>query len=159
LGLLYGAAGLGAILGPLVANLFTGGTTRALQNAIGAGFVVVAVGWLLFGWAPSLPIAMLAMLLRHMGGSINWTYSNVLLQLRVPDRFLGRVFALDFALFTLAAALSVWLSGIILDNTALGARRLTLILALGSLLPLLPWAWLNRDDPLRLSAGQAKSTD
>ena len=107
LGLLYAAAGLGAILGPLAANLFVDGTTRTLQNAIGLAFVTVSLGWLLFGWAPSLPIAMAALLLRHMGGSTNWTYSNVLLQLRVPDRFLGRVFALDFALFTLAMALSV----------------------------------------------------
>jgi hypothetical protein len=47
---------------------------------------------------------MAAMLLRQMSGSTNWTYSNVMLQLRLPDRFLGRVFALVFALFTLAMA-------------------------------------------------------
>lgn len=149
LGLLYAAAGLGAILGPLVANIFTDGQTRALQNAISVSFVVVAVGWLLFGWAPSLAVALLAILLRHMGGSTNWTYSNVLLQIRVPDRFLGRVFALDFALFTLAMALSVWLTGIILDNTGLGPRQLSFLLALGSLLPLVPWILLNRNDPQR----------
>jgi MFS family permease len=159
LGLLYAAAGLGAILGPLTANLFVDGTTRTLQNAIGLGFVAVSLGWLLFGWAPSLPIAMAALLLRHMGGSTNWTYSNVLLQLRVPDRFLGRVFALDFALFTLAMALSVWFSGLILDNTGLDPRQLSFLLALGSLLPLLPWIWLNRDDPQRLSTAPGQPAD
>jgi MFS family permease len=159
LGLLYAAAGLGAILGPLAANLFVDGTTRTLQNAIGLGFVAVSLGWLLFGWAPSLPIAMAALLLRHMGGSTNWTYSNVLLQLRVPDRFLGRVFALDFALFTLAMALSVWFSGLILDNTGLDPRQLSFLLALGSLLPLLPWIWLNRDDPQRLSTAPGQPAD
>ncbi len=150
LGLLYAAAGLGAILGPLIGNMFTDGTTRKLQNAIGAAFVVVAAGWLIFGWAPLLPVALLAMLLRHMGGSVNWTYSNVLLQLRVPDRFLGRVFALDFALFTLAMAVSVWVSGLLLDNAGIGPRQLSFLLAFGSLLPLLPWVWLNRNDPQRL---------
>ncbi len=149
LGLLYAAAGLGAILGPLLANALSDGSTRLLQNAIGVSFVVVAAGWLLFGWAPTLPVALLAMLLRHMGGSTNWTYSSVLLQMRVPDHFLGRVFALDFALFTLAMSLSVWLSGIWLDQTNLGPRHLAFLLALGSLLPLLPWMWLNRHDPHR----------
>ncbi len=159
LGLLYAAAGLGAILGPLAANFFVDGTTRTLQNAIGLAFVAVSLGWLLFGWAPSLPIAMAALLLRHMGGSTNWTYSNVLLQLRVPDRFLGRVFALDFALFTLAMALSVWISGLILDNTGLDPRQLSFLLALGSLLPLLPWIWLNRDDPQRLAPAPSQPAD
>jgi MFS family permease len=159
LGLLYAAAGLGAISGPLLANVFVDGSTRTLQNAIGVAFVVVTLGWLLFGWAPTLPIALLAMVLRHMGGSTNWTYSNVLLQLRVPDRYLGRVFALDFALFTLAMALSVWVSGLILDNTNLDPRQLSLLLAFGSLLPLLPWIWLNRDDPMRLATAPGQPAD
>lgn len=152
LGLLYAAAGLGAIVGPLLANRFHQGAMRALQNSIGAAFVIVAIGWLLFGWAPSLPIAITAMFVRHMGGSINWTYSNVILQLRVPDRFLGRVFALDFALFTLAMSLSVWVSGLVLDHTAVTPRQLAFLLGIGSLLPLLPWQWLNRHDPLRKTA-------
>ena len=149
LGLLYAAAGLGAILGPIIANLFSDDSIRMLQYGIGVGFVLVAAGWLLFGWAPLLPIAVIAMLIRHMGGSINWTYSNVVLQMRVPDKFLGRVFAFDFALFTLAMAISVWVSGIILDKTAVTPRTLSYLLAIGSLLPLLPWFWLNRNDPLR----------
>jgi len=157
LGWLYAAAGLGAVLGPLLSNLFAASSTKGLQNAIGVSFVVVSVGWIIFGWAPSLTVALLAMLLRHMGGSINWTYSTVLLQMRVPDRFMGRVFALDLALFTLAISLSVWLSGLILDNLGLNPRQLSFLLGVGSLAPLLPWMWLSRSDPQRrqLAAEQA----
>lgn len=154
LGVLYAASGLGAISGPIVANYFSDDSMRMLQKGIGVGFVLVALGWLLFGWAPLLPIAAAAMLIRHMGGSINWTYSNVILQLRVPNQFLGRVFAFDFALFTLAMAVSVWVSGMILDKTAVTPRTLSYLLAIGSLLPLLPWIWLNRNDPLRQPATQ-----
>lgn len=159
LGLLYAAAGLGAILGPLLANLFSAGTTKALQDAIGVSFVVVSVGWILFGWAPSLIVALLAMLLRHMGGSINWTYSTVLLQMRVPNRFMGRVFALDLALFTLAMSLSVWLSGLILDNFGLDPRQLSFLLGLGSLAPLFPWMWLSRSDPQRRQLASEQVAD
>jgi MFS family permease len=154
LGLLYAAAGFGAISGPLIANLFTDGTTRLLQNSISVAFVVVGLGWLLFGWAPSLPIALFAMWLRHTGGSTNWTYSTVLLQVRVPDKYLGRVFAFDFALFTLSMAVSVWLSGLLMDNLGLEPRTLSYMLAVGSVLPLLPWILLTRTDPLRHAAAE-----
>jgi predicted MFS family arabinose efflux permease len=159
LGILYAAAGLGAVLGPILANIFSDESIRMLQNGISVGFVLVAAGWLMFGWAPVLPIAAIAILIRHMGGSINWTYSSVVLQLRVPDRFLGRVFALDFALFTLAMAVSVWLSGIILDKTAVTPRTLSYLLAALSLLPLLPWIWLNHNDPMRQTITQPMPQD
>jgi len=86
----------------------------------------------------------MAILVRHMGGSINWTYSDVLLQRSVEDRYLGRVFAFNFAFFTLAMALSVYLTGLILDNTNITPRQLAYLLAAGSLLPLLPWIWASR---------------
>ncbi len=53
----------------------------------------------------------------------------MLLQLRVPGRFLGHVFVLDFALFTLAITLSAWISGIFLDDTSLYPRQLSFLLA------------------------------
>ncbi|MEM7116182.1 MAG: MFS transporter [Chloroflexota bacterium] len=143
LGLLFAFAGLGAILGPIIANLFTKGVTRALQQAVGIGFLVIAAGWLLFGIAPSLPVALLAMTLRHLGGSQNWVYSTILLQVEVPDRYLGRVFAFDFAIFTLAASLSVWLTGLAIDTTSLGPREVSLVLAGLSVLPSLLWVAVN----------------
>ena len=144
LGWLYAAAGLGAILGPLAANRLGGGRRRTLQIGIAVGFVLVAVGWFLFGWAPLLPLAAVAILIRHMGGAINWTYSDVLLQRNVEDRFLGRVFAFNFAIFTMAMALSVWFTGLILDYTGVTPRQLSYLLAAGSLLPLIPWIWASR---------------
>lgn len=144
LGWLYAAAGVGAIVGPLIANRIGDGSRGALVKGIAAGFLLVGLGWLLFGWAPWLPVAILAMLLRHVGGSINWTYSSVLLQRNVEDKFLGRVFATDFAVFTLAIAISVWASGWLLDNTALSPRQLSYFLAVGSMLPAVPWVWANR---------------
>jgi hypothetical protein len=55
-------------------------------------------------------------------------------------RLLGRVFALDFSLFTLAMALAVWLTGVGLDQMAVTPRQISLILATGSLFP-------NADEP------------
>jgi predicted MFS family arabinose efflux permease len=144
LGLLFAAAGVGAILGPVLGNYLTDGSERALRQATGVGFVALVAGWAIFGWSPSLPIAMLGLMIRYMGGSLNWTYSSVLLQLKTPDRYLGRVFALDFGLFTLAMATAVWFTGLALDQTSLSPRQISLILAAGSLLPVLFWQVANR---------------
>ena len=157
LGLLFTAAGIGAILGPIIGNYVTDGSARALQQAIGVGFISLLCGWAIFGWSPSLPIAMLGLTVRYMGGSLNWTYSSVLLQLKVPDRFLGRVFALDFGIFTLAMALSVWLTGLVLDQTSLTPRQISLILAISSLLPVFFWTFANRRSQQRL--GHAEQGD
>jgi hypothetical protein len=75
-----------------------------------------------------------------MGGSVNWTYSDVLLQMSVPDHFLGRVFAFDFAIFTLAVSISLWLTGFITDQFHLAPRMIVLLLAMGSLAPLAVWS-------------------
>ena len=43
------------------------------------------------------------------------TYSSVIIQKSVPDRYLGRVFSLDFAMFQLATVVSTIAHGYILD--------------------------------------------
>ena len=144
LGLLFAAAGIGAIVGPIIGNAMTDSSERQLQQAISVGFIAMMSGWALFGWAPTLPIAMLGLFIRYMGGSLNWTYSSALLQIKVPDHFLGRVFALDFAIFTLAAAVSIWITSLILDKTAVSPRQVAFIFAIGGLLPILFWMTFNR---------------
>jgi MFS family permease len=64
-----------------------------------------------FGLSPGLALAMFAVFVAHIGGSIQWTFSTVLLQMRLPERLRGRVFAIEFAGWTLATALSSYLTG------------------------------------------------
>ena len=58
----------------------------------------------------------------------------------VPNHLLGRVFAFDFAMFTLAVSVSLWLTGFVTDTFHLGPRTIVLLLAAGSLAPLAAWA-------------------
>jgi MFS family permease len=99
------------------------------------------------GVAPSLFVVLLGCVLRGVGGSINWTYSDVLLQISVPDHLLGRVFAFDLAVFTLAVSISLWLTGFITDEFHLAPRSIVLILATGSLAPLAVWSAALRRQP------------
>lgn len=150
LGLMLAAMGLGTVLGPLLAGRLHDGAPRSLQRAIVGGYALSAGGWLLVGLAPTLPVVLAGWMLRGMGGSINWTYSDVLLQLRVPNRVLGRVYALDMAFFTLVASLGVWSNSVLLDGPLADPRRLALMLAGTGLAAALVWAGL-----LRLTGGPA----
>jgi MFS family permease len=148
LGLMFTAFGVGSVIGPIISNWLGDSTTVWLRRAILGGFVCMPLAWLIVGTAPALPVVLAGCVLRGAGGSINWTYSDVLLQMTVPNHLLGRVFAFDIALFTLAVSISLWLTGFITDAFHLGPRTIVLLLALGSLGPLIVWGaalrWQSR---------------
>jgi MFS family permease len=147
LGLMLAAFGVGAVIGPLLGNLFHDQSARMLRRAIAFGYAIVVLGWLVLGLSPSLAWVLAGCLLRGVGGSLNWTYSDVLLQMSVPNHFLGRVFALDLGLFTLAMSASVWLNSLALDRYALEPRTMAMILAAISIGPFIFWTMALR--PLR----------
>src|SRR6266536_3610689 len=148
LGLMFTAFGVGAVLGPLISNRLGNSSTVWLRRAILGGFVCMPLAWLIVGVAPALPIVLLGCILRGAGGSINWTYSDVLLQMTVPNHLLGRVFAFDIAIFTLAVSISLWLTGFVTDTFHLTPRTIVLLLAMGSVAPLVIWGaalrWQSR---------------
>jgi MFS family permease len=148
LGLMFTAFGVGSVIGPLISNRLGDSTQVWLRRAILGGFVCMPVAWLIVGTAPALPIVLAGCVLRGAGGSVNWTYSDVLLQMTVPNHLLGRVFAFDIAVFTLAVSISLWLTGFITDAFHLSPRTIVLMLAMGSLGPLAMWAaalrWQSR---------------
>jgi hypothetical protein len=69
----------------------------------------------MLGLAESLLFVSLALIVRAMGGSVNWTYSNVIIQESLPDRYLGRAFALDLGCFQLATVTSILAHGLLVD--------------------------------------------
>jgi MFS family permease len=139
LGLMLSAFGVGAVLGPVIANTFHNRSVGMLRRFITLGYAAIALAWLLIGWAPSLLVVLIGCVLRGVGGSVNWTYSDVLLQTTVPNHFLGRVYSLDFGIFTLALSISVWLSGVALDQLALAPRAFALILSALAVAPFIIW--------------------
>jgi MFS family permease len=147
LGLMFTAFGVGAVIGPLIANRLGDSSETWLRRTILGGFLCMPIAWFIVGVAPSLFVVLLGCVLRGIGGSINWTYSDVLLQISVPDHLLGRVFAFDFAVFTLAVSISLWLTGFITDEFHLAPRIIVLILAAGSLAPLAVWSAALRLQP------------
>ncbi len=139
LGLMFAVAGIGAFLGPILANAVGNGSLKSLYRAIGVSYIVIPVSWIIMSTAPNLPVFLIGIMILVMAGSVNWTYSNVLLQIKAPDKLLGRVFSIDFGLFTLVYSISIWISGILYDSPELSPRQVTMWLAITSLVPVLIW--------------------
>jgi MFS family permease len=139
MGTLYMARGLGAMLGPLVARRFFGETPAAMGRTISVAFFISASFHLTFAYMPSLWLAAAALFLATMAANVLWVFSSTLLQLSVPDAYRGRVFATDFALFTVVMSVSTFMTGWSLDHSTATPRTLAAILGGLLFLPGLFW--------------------
>src|SRR5215212_5297815 len=115
IGLLYAARGVGAGIGPLVARRFGGDGQQFLRRAIGPSIILTGIGYTVVSGAPSLLLAAVGVMIAHIGGSTQWVFSTSLLQINVPNRLQGRVFAVEGTFMTLATALSSYMTGVASD--------------------------------------------
>jgi len=139
IGVLYAARGVGAGLGPIALRWIIGQQPQRLRRAIGPAYFTVGVFYVALAWAPTLWVAALCVLCAHFGGSILWVFSTVLLQMEVPDRFRGRVFATELALVTLMSSASSYWTGRQLDHAGWQPRTLALALGLMFCVPGTLW--------------------
>lgn len=144
IGVLYAARGVGTAIGPLAARRFAGEARTQMQTAIGVAFLIGGVFYIAFGRATNFALALLVLLVAHMGGSILWVYSTVLLQRVVEDRFRGRVFAAELALLTLTMAASNYATGEMLDRFSFSPRTVVVGIGLFFLLPGAMWLITRR---------------
>jgi len=150
LGLLFAIAGVGTGLGPIIARWFTGDREQALRVTLAWSYVITFLGLAMVAPLASFALVLLGSLVRTVGSGINWVFSTQLLLQRVPDHVRGRVFASEFAAFTLATALGSALGGWIVDHTTLSLTTLIWLMAAVSLIPGAVWAlWI-------IAGGQAK---
>ena len=105
-GLLLGARGLGAGLGPIIASRFARGELSRVLRICGYASMLFSVLYLSAAWMPKLLLAVVVISIAHLGGGSQWTLSTYGLQLRTPDHIRGRVMAGDFAIVTLVMTLS-----------------------------------------------------
>jgi len=106
IGILYGARGIGALIGPFIGRRIAGTTQRGLFVAIAISLLTFGLFYGVFPVMPVLALAALCSMAAHLGGGAQWTLSTYGLQVLVPDRIRGRVFSFDFALVTLAITVS-----------------------------------------------------
>lgn len=157
IGILYGARGIGAALGPIALRWILGQQPVTLRRTIGPAFFMIGAFYMALSGAPTLLIAALCILLAHFGGSILWVFSTVLLQMEVPDRFRGRVFAAELALVTLTSSVSSYGTAYALDRAAWSPRSMAFTLGALFVLPGMLWLimlsrWKDTGTPLEPAA-------
>lgn len=129
LGILYAISGLGTGLGPLLLRRWLGDAPYRLRWAIGVGFLMLAAGIFGVSQSPSLPWLGFSTLIRTIGSGTVWVFSAALLQMVVPDRVRGRVFAFEFAFLTLTQSISTFWAGLAQDSLALDVRQVALVMS------------------------------
>jgi MFS family permease len=140
LGLIYFVIGLSTGIGPLIARRLTGENQRAMYWTILFCYGGMILGFVMVGFTGTLPFLLLATFVRTLGTGISWVYSSTLLQLNVPNKFLGRVFAFDMAAMTLAASVSTVWAGWGRDGLGLTPQHTALMLATVPVVMGLGWA-------------------
>jgi len=143
IGILYGARGIGAGLGPLALRWMLGQSPTIMRRSIGPSYFIVGGFYVALAAAGTLPVAALCVLLAHVGGSILWVFSTVLLQMEVPDQFRGRVFAAELALVTLTSSISSYATGYALDGLGWSPRALAFALGTAFVVPGALWLVMN----------------
>lgn len=153
IGLLATMRGIGTALGPVASRRLFGTSPRQMARAITVGFVVSGVLYLLFAVTTILPLALLVLVLAHMGGSTVWVFSTTLLQMQVPDALRGRVFATELVLMTFGMTASSFLTGWALDDLDVSPRVLCALYGAFYLPVAGIWLLLQRRERFRVGPG------
>lgn len=116
IGLLFGARGLGAMLGPLAASAFVGDNERRLFLAIGASMGLYGVAYFFLPAMPVIGLAAVLATIAHLGGGSQWILSTFGVQKMTPDYIRGRIIALDLGLVGLSMSVSTLAAGRLADS-------------------------------------------
>lgn len=115
-GLLLGGVGIGLVAGYALLSRY--GSRMSMVFLLVAGFAVSSVGNLLTGVAWAVAAAFAMQTIRGFGIAAMDVASNTLLQRKVPERMLGRVFGNLYGAIGIAAAASYLAGGLLLDATS-----------------------------------------
>jgi len=147
LGIMFSMFGVGAFIGPMLTNVINDGSVHRMRRLILIGFIIIVIAWGILAWGATETFIFVcaAIFIRALGGSVNWTYSTIIIQKTAPDAYLGRMFSIDMAGFQLATVISTLAHGWLIDWV--GVEHIGWI-AVGSgvvsVLPLAFWGWAVR---------------
>lgn len=143
LGIMYAVVGVGTGIGPILARYITGDKERPQRIAILMSYVISAMGMAIMAPLASFEVTLIGVVLRGIGGGIGWVFATQLLLQLLPDEVRGRVFATEFAIFTLLNATGATLGGLALDQS-IGYSTILWWMAGLILIPALLWGlWIS----------------
>ena len=139
IGVLYAARGVGAAGGALLVNQVLGRDPRTLRKAIGPAYFAAGIAYATLSIAPNIWSAAATVVAAHVFGSLLWVASSVLLQLSVPDRYRGRVFAAELFAVTLMQAAISFATAATMESLSINPRVMALVVGALMCLPGIAW--------------------
>jgi MFS family permease len=122
--------GLGFVLGSLAGS--SGGSPRLLRRRFLQGVMLMGIGFLLSGLAPTLGVALVGFTLAGFGNGLLLVHERLIVQEDVPDDLMGRAFGVKDALASWAFGVAFVAAGYLL--TLVSPRELVLAAGVGGLL-------------------------
>jgi MFS family permease len=122
--------GLGFVLGSLAGS--SGGSPRLLRRRFLQGVMLMGLGFLLSGLAPTLGVALVGFTLAGFGNGLLLVHERLIVQEDVPDALMGRAFGVKDALASWAFGVAFVAAGYLL--TLVSPSELVLAAGVGGLL-------------------------
>lgn len=145
LGIMFATVGIGTGIGPILIRALTGDRDSSLRTAISVSYIIALVGLAITAPLFDFYSYLSGNFIRGIGSGTIWVFSTQLLLQNVSNEVRGRVFATEFALFTLAGAFGSGLTGVGIEWT----ESISLVLwgfFLLSLVPTVLWVVPNLRD-------------
>jgi MFS family permease len=127
---LVAAFGLGFIIGSLAGS--GGGSPEVLRRRFLQGVLLMGLGFLLSGFAPTFLVGLVTFAVAGLGNGMLLVHERIIVQESVSDALLGRSFGVKDALASWAFGTAFFASGAVL--TAVDPRELILGVGVGGLL-------------------------
>lgn len=105
-GILFGARGVGALVGPFLFERLLRRDPRRILSAIGPSVSLWGVAYIGLAVSPVIALAAFAVAIAHSGGGSQYSFSSYGLQMVSDDWIRGRIFAVDHGMFMLAMTVS-----------------------------------------------------
>ena len=149
LGMMYCMNGIGSGIGPILGRHWTGDHDKPLRISIIFGYLIASTGIAITATLFNFGVVLLGGLVRSIGGGIVWVFSTQLLLQRAPNEIRGRIFGIEFALFTLMGGASSLITGALLDRFQL--QMILYAMAVPTFIPaLLWWLWYRHHSRIKL---------
>jgi predicted MFS family arabinose efflux permease len=138
IGILFAARGIGAMGGSLIVSLIAARHGNLIR-LIGPAYFIAGACYAALAVVPTIWFAAAAVIAAHVFGSILWVSSNVLLQMRVPDEFRGRVFSAELIVMALVQSSVAYATAAALDQWHMDPRVMAGVIGLSLWIPAMMW--------------------
>ena len=138
IGILFAARGIGALTGSMVVSLIAAKQGNLIR-LIAPSYFIAGACYAALAIVPTIWLAAAVVVAAHIFGSILWVSSNVLLQMKVPDEFRGRVFSAELIAMALVQSGVAYVTAVALDRGQSDPRALAAIVGFALWIPAVLW--------------------